>query len=117
MPDENGETRRERNKRFGKKDGEPDFSLSPECLYIWSWYWTISARVRRVRDGVAEPITPAVFLGWCEASDTIISPVEYGILCAMDDVFCEEMNLELKAFQDRIAAKNNPDTKPIRRRK
>lgn len=101
MPDEKGETRRERFDRFGVENDSPTFTVPDECWHIWLWYWTISGRVRRVRDGVCEPIPPSEFLAWCEASDTIVRAPEYAILCAMDDVFCEEMNKEITDYRIR----------------
>jgi len=101
MPDEKGETRRERAIRFGQDDTGPSFNLPDECHYIWSWYWTISARLKRVRDGACEPIPASEFLAWCRASDTIVTAAEYGIVCAMDEVFCAEMNSELDGYRQR----------------
>lgn len=99
LPDENGETRRERAVRFGVDTTGPELNIPADFYHIWEWYWTISARLRRVRDGVAEPIPPSEFTYWCKASGTIIHPVEYAILSAMDDVFCDEMNDELKHYR------------------
>lgn len=99
LPDENGETRRERSLRFGVEDNGPNLDIPAGFYHLWEWYWTISARLRRVRDGVAEPIPPSEFTHWCHNSGTIIRPVEYAILSAMDDVFCDEMNLELRDYR------------------
>lgn len=100
MPDDKGETRRERNVRFGLEQS-PQSDVPLNGLYLWDWYWTISSRLRRVRDGFCEPIPPSEFNAWCEASATIIYPVEYGILCAMDEAFCTATNQELSDYRAR----------------
>lgn len=99
MPDEKGITRRERNERVG--ESAPVVDVPPYGWHLWQWYWTLSARVLRVRDGVCVPLAPSEFLAWCQASGTIVSAPEYDILCAMDDAFCEEMNSELRDFRTR----------------
>jgi hypothetical protein len=103
MPDENGETRRERNARFGIAESvdiqEPD--LSPAGEFLWSVYWSLSSRLRRVRDGVCDPVPPTEFLAWCQITGTILGPIEYDIFCAMDSAFCSVMNDELEALRVR----------------
>lgn len=107
MPDENGETRRERNERFGISVDEKDPDLSPASELLWSSYWSLSSRLRRVRDGVCEPVPPSEFLAWCRVTGTIFRPIEYDIFCAMDAAFCSAMNEELEALQIRKAEKAN----------
>lgn len=104
-PNERGETRRERIYRFGKHEENrpPIFYIPIEGFYLWEWFWTISARLRRIREGLCEPIPPSEFLSWCRASGTIVTPPEYAILCAMDEIFCEETNKELEDYRTRRA--------------
>jgi hypothetical protein len=104
MPDENGLSRRERNERFGQGPS-PTVDIPDHGLYLWEWYFQLSGRLRRVRDSVCEPIPPSEFLAWCEASGTIVNTLEYGILSAMDDAFCDEMNQELKDYNTRMQEK------------
>lgn len=97
--DENGETRRERNTRLGFP--APQVDIPPAGAYLWSWYWEVSDRLRRVRDGACEPIAPSEFSAWCNLTDTVVYPVEYAILCAVDAAFCSAMNSELRDYQER----------------
>lgn len=117
QPDEGGTTRRERAEHFGQEDTTPDFDLPRECNYLWVWYWAISHRLRRVRDGACEPIPPTEFLAWCTASGTIISHVEYAILCAMDETFCKEMNSEIADYRTRQEEERKKEAEKARRRK
>lgn len=83
----------------------------------------LSKRVRRVKDGVCEPIPPSEYIAWKQATGNIIYPTEYGVLCAMDDAYCEEMNSELKDYREREAdrikeeAKRNQASGPRHRRR
>lgn len=108
MPDEKGETRRERNPRFGIDD-TPEVEIPEAGWQFWEWYWTLSARLRRVRDSVCDPIPPSEFQAWCKASGTIVRPSEYAILCAMDDAFCDEMNRELRDYNARMEERRKLD--------
>jgi hypothetical protein len=99
VPDEKGETRRDRNDRFGEPS--PVLTVSPASRYIWDWYFDLSSRVRRVRDGVCEPIPPSEFVAWREATRHIVYPSEYAILGVMDGAYCAEMNKELFDYRAR----------------
>ncbi len=102
LPDEKGGTRRERAESFGDDvEQAPDFEVPTNGQYLWDWYFALSNRLRRVHDGVCSPIPPSEFLAWCQASGTIVYPAEYDILAAMDDMFCEEMNKELRDYRTR----------------
>jgi len=72
--------------------------------HLWDWYFDLSDRVRRVRDGVCEPIPPTEFVAWCQATDNIVYPNEYAMLSAMDSAFCAEMNKELNDYNERQKA-------------
>lgn len=115
MPDENGLSRRERNERFGQGPS-PNVNIPDDGFYLWEWYFQISERLRRVRDSVCEPIPPSEFLAWCKASGTIVNALEYGILSAMDDAFCDEMNRELQDYNARMQEKRELEAKQRGRR-
>ena len=103
--DENKETRRERNARFGKES--PELIITAQWQYLWDWYEALSAGVGRAVDGVCNPIPWSEFLAWSSVSGVVVHPSEYAILRAMDAVFCEEMNKEFTAYRDRLDAKHN----------
>lgn len=102
--DEKGETRRERNDRHaddGVEVQSPDLNI-PECgQHIWDWYFDISDRLQRNKDGICTPIPPSEFTAWVAASRQIVYPTEYAILGDMDLAYCGEMNKELEAFRER----------------
>ena len=60
--------------------------------------------MRRARDGDAEPIRPETFAAHFGLSGTVVYPVEYAILRAMDRAYCAELASELKDYQARRAA-------------
>lgn len=106
LPDDKGETRRERYHAFDDETKAqlpqpPDFELPQSGMYLWNWYFNLSGCIRRVRDGICEPIPPSEFLAWKEATDTIVYPHEYAILQAMDAAYCEECNKELADARQR----------------
>jgi hypothetical protein len=88
-------------------------TLPSSGQYIWDWYFHLSARLRRVRGGVCEPIPPSEYQAWKASTGNIVYPSEYAILCEIDAAFCDEMNKELSDFRKReeerraIDAKNN----------
>lgn len=76
---------------------------------MWDWYFKISDCVRRVRDGVCEPIPPTEIKAWIELTGEIVYPSEYAILCAIDVAYCSEMNKELADY--RVRERDEADTK------
>lgn len=98
-PDEKGVTRRERNENFGYDSPSPDVSAAGQ--YLWDWYFEISDRLRRVIENQAVPISHADIHGWISINGIQIRRTEIEILYKMDDSYCEEVNLELKAYAER----------------
>lgn len=95
MPDATGETREERNERFGIQDKSIEWDIPDDGLYLWEWYWEIAAQSKRVNDGVAVPIAWVEFFAWAQATGRIVRPFEYDILRDMDAAFVAETNIEL----------------------
>lgn len=100
MPNENDETRRERNERHDIIT--PEFCIPSGGETYWSWYHQISDGTARVMDGVCYPIPGAEFYHWAQLTQTIVTADEYAILRAMDAAFVDEMNQELQAYQERL---------------
>lgn len=123
MPDENGKSRRERTADFADDvldqlgGPSPELEIPPDGEYLWDWFWAFCDRVRRVSDGVCGPFPPSEFLAWCTASGTIVYPAEYAILCAMDDVFCSEMNKEIKDFRTRQDEQRKAEMEAAKRKR
>lgn len=103
LPNEDNETRRERNESFDVPS--PDFEIPDGGEFIWSWYFQISDGLRRVDDGVCFPIAWSEFNVWAIVTSTEVTSDEFDILRAMDTAFCDEMNKELQAYQERMRAK------------
>jgi hypothetical protein len=97
--DEQGESRRDRNEKFGATS--PPLVVPLSGLYLWRWYFQISENCHRIKDGVCVPIPPSEYIAWREVSGEELEPWEFSILRAMDTTYCAEMNIELEAFRDR----------------
>lgn len=100
MPDENGEHRRDRNARHNEPC--PELNVPGHGQYLWDWYWQISDGLKRIFDGVCAPIPWSEFLCWAQVTQSIVYADEYAILRAMDAAFCDETNIELQAYQERL---------------
>jgi hypothetical protein len=99
-PNEHGETRRERNERF--EQPSPELIIPDGGQYLWDWYHELAEGVGRINDGVCRPIPWGEYLAWAKVSGSIVRTDEYAILRAMDASFCDEMNKELQAYQERL---------------
>lgn len=101
LPDENNETRRERNERFGYKE-TPNFEIPDGGFYIWDLYTELSNAIHRVDfNGYYYKLLPSEIIAWSKLTGTDISSSEYEIITAMDTVFCNELNKDKKAAEDR----------------
>ena len=98
-PDENGDTRRDKNERFGRD--HPDLIVNMDGAYLWEWYHRVASCVARVRDGICFPIPPSEFLAWAQMTGTLVRPMEWSILTAMDEVYCTGMSAEFEAYRIR----------------
>lgn len=107
--DANGETREQRNERFGQADATTEWDIPDDGLYLWDWYWEISDRLKRVSEGVALPIAWSEFISWQNATRHIVMPFEFDILSAMDDAFVAGTNEELAAARAALEAQAKAD--------
>lgn len=103
MPNENGQTRRERYLEMEEVAEAPPLIIPETGRYIWDWFFDLRGSIRRVRDNVCEPYPPTEFLAWATMSGAIVRAREWVILRAMDGAYCEAMNAELVAYQERQA--------------
>lgn len=97
LPNENKETRRERNERFGFNDS-PKLEI-PDCgEYLWELFTTLSNAIHRVDfNGYYYNLPPSDIIAWCKLTNTDITPREYDIISSMDRVFCSELNKDKNA--------------------
>jgi hypothetical protein len=115
LPNEKGETRRERNLKF--EEYTPPFSIPESGVYLWRWYFSISDSLRRVREGICEPIPPSEYIAWSHISGEIINHREQKILQRMDIAFCSEMNKELTDFRTRREEEQKAEIEKARKHK
>lgn len=74
---------------------------SEVALTLWEWYFDLSSSIRRVKQGVCEPISLTEMKAWVEITGTIVTLDEFSILRAMDKAYCSEMNKELSDYHER----------------
>lgn len=112
-PDENGETRRQRNARFNAPTpDEPEIPDSAE--HLCAWFWVLSAR----RGQGPSALTYAEIGAWARLMGERPTVEEVRILMAMDDTWMTAMNGEIKAMHERRdAAATEAAKKPKRARK
>lgn len=81
---EEGQTRAERNARFGMSHltpPEPEIPIAAE--HVWTWFWELSAQ-RRSGFGGAEPLSWDEIAAWMRLTQTQVIPEEVSMLTAMD---------------------------------
>lgn len=98
--DENGETRRERNTRFGVES--PDADVPEVGDHVWDWFWELSGR----RKPGPEPISYAEIGEWQRLTGTQVLPEEVRMLIAMDDAYLGEFGKERQAYYERMKDKS-----------
>lgn len=100
LPNEKGETRRERNQRLEIET--PDFEIPSAGEYIWEWFTALSNVIHRIDfNGYYYNLPPSEILAWCKLTGTEITENEYEIISAMDSSFCKELNAEIEANRSR----------------
>lgn len=98
LPDEKGETRRERNIKFGQEDKNPEFEIPLAGEYLWDWFTRLSNAIHRVDfNGYYYNLLPSEILAWCKLANVEMTEDEYDIITAMDSSFCNELNTDIHA--------------------
>jgi hypothetical protein len=95
MADDKGETRRERNRRFGKQT--PEVRIPDQAGHVWSWFWELSAR----RRSGPESLTYGEISNWTRITCRDVLPVEVSMLMAMDDAYLRAVREEQQAARER----------------
>lgn len=100
LPDEKGDTRRERNERVGVYT--PPFEIPEDGIYLWNWFIDLNNSVSRVDfNGYYCLIPPSEFLAWSTITGNGLYPEEYDILKSMDAVYCKETNADIQSKRAR----------------
>ena len=92
-PDENGETRRERNARFGMGNLSTPLDIPSDGEYLWSWFWELSG-VRTDGFNGPQPLTVPQIEDWSVFTGTIIRRDETAILHTMDIAYRSQISAE-----------------------
>ena len=95
MADEKGETRRQRNERFGAPS--PEVEVPDQLLHVWDWFWELSAR----RRSGPEALTFADIGEWSRLRQVDLEPIEVEFLTAMDDAYLKAVREDQEAARQR----------------
>lgn len=101
-PDHEGETRRERNLRFGV-DIAPEPEVPDHASHVWEWFWELSA-ARGMSETGALPIGYADIRAWMDCTGTRVIPPEIDMLTAMDRAYRSALSQELSDIRERQQA-------------
>lgn len=99
MPNEKGETRRQRNTRF--RQASPPLRVPANGRHVWDWFWQLSAR----RRSGPESLSYAEIESWARMTATPVRPEEVDMLTAMDDAYVTEVRKEQMAALERERSK------------
>lgn len=101
MADEKGETRRQRNERFGVET--PEVDVPAEAEHVWRWFWDLSARRRTG----PEALGFADLAAWQALMHIDLLPLEAGMLVAMDDKYLAAVREDQAAARERALQAQN----------
>lgn len=100
MPDERGEKRRDRNRRFGVPS--PPVVVPDEAEHVWEWFWKLSNR----RRAGPESLTYAEIGEWQRLTGQQVLPEEVEMLMKMDDSYLATVRDEQAAAAERQREKS-----------
>ncbi|KWV17132.1 phage tail assembly chaperone [Xanthomonas translucens] len=101
MADEQGETRRQRNARFGEPS--PVVEVPEEAAHVWAWFWLLSGR----RRSGPEALNYAEIGEWQRLSQQDVLPAEIDMLVAMDDAYLRAVREDQAAARARALDSQN----------
>ena len=104
MPDDKGETRRQRNEKFGKPELTEDIEIPDEGLHIWSWFWDLNVSRQQGFSGPNALLLTDI-ANWAGLTGEIIIREEISIIRAMDLVYLQKMAEEQKLSMERAQSK------------
>lgn len=111
MKDENGETRVERNARFGQEDKTPEEPELPSYMdHLIGFFWGIGGQRLNGMNG-SEPLQWSDIEAWSRLTRTPLLPEEVDILIAMDRAYRQAV-----AAEQKDAAEQKKDKPPAKQR-
>ncbi|KRG47341.1 hypothetical protein ARC20_03150 [Stenotrophomonas panacihumi] len=96
MKDERGDTRRERNARFGIET--PELEVPDEGGHLWEWFSELSNRRRTGPEALAF----AELGEWQRLTGQDVLPVEIEMLLSMDDAYLRAVREDQAAVRARV---------------
>lgn len=97
--DADGETRADRNERFGFGDQTKYPDYPGDFDYIWRWFWEIIDTGRHVFEGVPSSFTHEELRAWVKNLGALVRREEMLILIDMSQAWREEMAEEIEAHR------------------
>ncbi|WP_435371434.1 phage tail assembly chaperone [Mesorhizobium liriopis] len=99
-PDDKGETRRQRNERFGVEEETPEPDIDPDTAYLLDWFWNLHSARAESFDG-PQPLSFTDIANWSALTGTILLREELGILRQMDAAFLSAHAIEREEARER----------------
>lgn len=99
-PDERGETRRQRNIRFGEGEKNPDIEPPDGAEHILDWFWDLSAARSHGFSG-PNPLSLSDIANWSRLTGEIVTREEVGILRQIDAAYVAAVAEEQAAQAER----------------
>lgn len=96
--DPNGETRRDRNERFGVDNPEPP-QVPEDFEYVWEWFWELVETGRHVQEGVPNSFTHVELKAWKDNMGQLVNPDEMKMIIAMSKAWADELGKEFENWR------------------
>ena len=104
-PDEDGETRRERNERFDCEDQNPEIEPPEDGKWLWDWFLELNA-CRSQGFSAPNAVTFPDLESWSRLTGNIIRREEIAIIRRMDDAFLAALAEEREEQRKRREAES-----------
>ena len=97
--DAKGETRRQRNEKFGMGDRNVEVSVPVDGAHIWNWFWELDA-FRPPVEGIA-PLNYSIVADWASGTGNLMTRDEAKAIMAMDKAYRVALSDEIRANTER----------------
>ena len=103
-PDENGETRAERNERFDEADKTPEIETPEDWQYLLDWFWDIHSARSHGFNG-PNPMSLTDIANWSAMTGNQLLREEVAIIRQIDAAYVEAVGVEMMERMERAKAK------------
>lgn len=112
MPDEKGETRRQRNERFGEGDKNPEIEEVDEIYqYLLDWFFDLSS-LRTPGFNGPNPLSFSDYANWQKLTGHLITREELNILRELDQAYLKAVEEETKPVEENSYVDQRGRTRP-----